>query len=199
MANQLDFYFDFRSPYSYLAFTQLGSLSARANLLPISVLDVMKIVGNSPTSVTCGAKGSYVRRDLARWARHYGVPIRPRADMATIDGKMLLRAVLVSETIGALQLTVETLFFGVWRDAADLSVEGCRKLFRNAGLPADAILALVDDQSIVDGLRSRGQRAADRGVFGAPTFFVGEEMYFGNDRLDFVRNRLTAEPLAAVT
>src|SRR5882672_3057266 len=106
MANQLDFYFDFRSPYSYLAFTQLGSLPARANLLPISVLDVMKIVGNTPTSVTCGAKGSYVKRDLARWARHYGVPIKPRADMAKIDGKMLLRTVLVSETIGALQLIV---------------------------------------------------------------------------------------------
>lgn len=199
MATQLDFYFDFRSPYSYLAFTQLGSLPARANLRPISVLEVMKMVGNTPTSVTCGAKGRYVKRDLARWARQYGVPISPRADMARIDGKMLLRAALASETIGALQPTVEALFFGFWRDAADMSVEGCRKLFRNAGLPADAILALVDDQSTVDALKSSDQLAADRGVFGAPTFFVGEEMYFGNDRLDFVRRRLTSEPLAAVT
>ena len=50
MAKQLDFYFDFRSPCSYLAFTQLGTLPARANLLPISVLDVMKMVGNTPTN-----------------------------------------------------------------------------------------------------------------------------------------------------
>jgi len=193
MANQLDFYFDFRSPYSYLAFTQLGSLPVRANLLPISVLDVMKIVGNTPTTVTCGVKGRYAKRDLQRWARHYDVPIAPRSDIAKIDGKMLLRAVLASESVGVLQSTVETLFFAFWRDAADLSVEGCRKLLRNAGLPADAILALVDDQSTVDALKHSDQRAADRGVFGAPTFFVGEDMYFGNDRLDFVRSRLAAE------
>src|SRR5713226_6233634 len=116
MADQLDFYFDFRSPYSYLAFTQLGSLPVRANLTPISVLDVMKLVGNTPTTVTCEAKGRYARHDLGRWARHYRVPMAPRSDFAKIDGKMLLRAVLASESVGALQPAVETLFFAFWRD-----------------------------------------------------------------------------------
>jgi 2-hydroxychromene-2-carboxylate isomerase len=68
MAGQLDCFF-FRSPYSYLALTQFGSLPARTNLLPVSVLDVMKIVGNTPTTVTCRAKGRYVKRDLQRWAK----------------------------------------------------------------------------------------------------------------------------------
>jgi 2-hydroxychromene-2-carboxylate isomerase len=193
MADQLDFYFDFRSPYSYLAFTQLGSLPAPANLMPISVLDVMKLVGNTPTTVTCEAKGRYARRDLQRWARRYGVPVTPRSDVAKIDGKMLLRAVLASASVGALQTTVETLFFAFWRDAADLSAEGCRTLFRRAGLPADEILGLVNDQSTIDTLKRNDQRAAERGVFGTPTFFVGGDMYFGNDRLDFVRDRLAAE------
>jgi hypothetical protein len=69
--------------------------------------------------------------------------------MAEIDGKMLLRTALASESIGILRSAVETLFLGLWRDASDLSPEGCRRLLQEAGLPADWILALVDDPSIV--------------------------------------------------
>ena len=76
----IDFYFDFRSPYSYLAHSQLGSLGAGVNYRPMDVVAVMKQVGNTPTTVTCQAKGQYARADLQRWAKRYGLPLRPRKD-----------------------------------------------------------------------------------------------------------------------
>jgi 2-hydroxychromene-2-carboxylate isomerase len=101
----VDFYFDFRSPYSYLARSQIGRLGVTVRYRPMDVLAVMKQVGNTPTTVVCASKGKYAGADLARWSKRYGVPIRPRGDMMTIDARRLLRAVLVAEDMGLAQET----------------------------------------------------------------------------------------------
>jgi 2-hydroxychromene-2-carboxylate isomerase len=66
MSRTVEFFFDFVSPYSYLAYSQLDSLQADISLRPMHVLSVMKAVGNTPTTVTCAAKGRYAGADLAR-------------------------------------------------------------------------------------------------------------------------------------
>ena len=86
----VEFHFDYRSPYSYLAMTQTGDIDL--TLHPFDVIDVMKRVGNTPTTITCKAKGAYASVDLGRWARRYGVPMSPNPKMREIDGRRLLRA-----------------------------------------------------------------------------------------------------------
>jgi 2-hydroxychromene-2-carboxylate isomerase len=88
----VQFYFDYRSPYSYLAQSQLGDLALEIH--PFDVLDVMKRVNNTPTTITCAAKNRYAGADLGRWAARYGIPFAPNPQMRTLDGRRLLRATL---------------------------------------------------------------------------------------------------------
>lgn len=186
----IDFYFDFFSPYSYLASTQLASWPVQVNYIPMPVLEVMKIVNNVPTTIVCAAKRRYAQKDLQRWAADYGVKLTAHPDMKTISGQALLRLAVAAVSLGHGAPAIHALFAGLWRDSADLSTEGCEQLLRAAGLPADAIVTKADEEATLAALTRNAEAAAERGVFGAPTFVVGDDMYFGNDRLHFLRRRL---------
>jgi 2-hydroxychromene-2-carboxylate isomerase len=189
----VDFYFDFRSPYSYLAHSQIVPLGVMVRYRPMDVLAVMKQVGNVPTSVLCPTKGKYVGADLQRWARRYGAPIRLRGDMGMIDARRLLRAVLVAEDIGLGRETVGAIFAAFWATGAPLgTIDELARVLDAAGLTASDILAGVDDEARDMALTDASREAANRGVFGAPTFLADGEMFFGNDRLDFLREHLEA-------
>lgn len=186
------FYFDYRSPYSYLALTQMGDLEM--TLHPFDVLDVMKRVGNSPTTIICKAKGAYAGKDLARWAGKYGVPLSQNPKMRELDGRRLARATLAIPEGPERRKAVEAMFKAMWVDhppldtAADIAA-----LFSAAGvtLPAD-YAAQVDCDEMEAALDAANAAAAERGVFGSPSFFVGDELFFGNDRLEFLREALAA-------
>src|SRR5471032_1427068 len=118
MTRTIKFYFDFLSPYSYLALTQLGDLAARhrANvaLTPISVLAVMKLTDNSPTTILSKAKGAYVMADVGRWARRYGVPVgRDRAQRQVDDPRLLAGAAIAGE-LGQIEPYTRAVFGAIW-------------------------------------------------------------------------------------
>ena len=77
MTQPIELFYDFRSPYSYMAYTQLIGMDVGVALRPMKILKVMELVGNVPTTITCKVKGRYARIDLARWAQRYGVPLNP--------------------------------------------------------------------------------------------------------------------------
>jgi len=184
------FHFDYRSPYSYLALTQTGDLDLA--LLPFDVIDVMKRVGNTPTTITCKVKGEYAAKDLGRWARRYGVPLSRNPAMREIDGRRLLRATLAIPDGPERRKTVEALFKAMWADPAPLgSPTEVAALLASAGVAGSAALAeRMDSDELEATLDTANAAAAERGVFGSPTFFVGDEMFFGNDRLEFMRDAL---------
>jgi 2-hydroxychromene-2-carboxylate isomerase len=189
----VDFYFDFRSPYSYLARSQIEPLGVSVRYRPMDVLAVMKQVGNTPTTVLCASKGKYARVDLARWSKRYQVPIRPRSDMMTIDARRLLRVVLAAEDKGLAQQTVTAIFAAFWGTGAPLStLDDLARVLDAAGLRASDLLDGVDDGARDVALTDASREAADRGVFGAPTFVADGEIFFGNDRLDFLVEHLEA-------
>ena len=97
MTQKIEFFYDFRSPYSYLAYTQLREMDVDIVLRPMQVLKVMEKVGNVPTTITCAAKGRYARIDLARGAKRYGITINP-SNMRDNDGDACSRAVLAAPT-----------------------------------------------------------------------------------------------------
>lgn len=98
----LEYFFDYRSPYGYLAHTQLRALSASVRLAPFDLADLMKRVDNVPTSVVCKPKNRYVQQDLQRWAGAYGVPLVRHPDAARLDGRRLLRATLAAGRQGVM-------------------------------------------------------------------------------------------------
>lgn len=191
----IEFYFDFGSPAAYLAATQLPKLAADtgAGLVwkPMLLGGVFQATGNhSPAEIK--PKGPYMTTDLKRFARRYGVPFAHNPHFP-INTLLLMRGAT------ALQLQqperfgdyVKAVYAAMWVDGRDMNDPAkVGAVLQAAGFDAAAVLAMASAQATKDRLKAVTQEAVDRGVFGAPTMFVDGEMFWGQDRLDFVREAL---------
>lgn len=197
MPKTIDFYFDFGSPAAYLAHTQLPKISAETGAQivykPMLLGGVFQATGNRPPIVVV-PKGSYVFTDFLRFAKRYGVPLVRNANFPIITTTLMRGAV-------ALQMKndprfadyMDVVYKAIWIDDANMNdpaVVGA-VLTRN-GFDAAALLAATQEQPVKDELKKLTEAAVARGIFGAPTMFVGDEMFWGQDRLDFVREALLA-------
>ena len=194
MTRSVELFYDFRSPYSYLAFTQLRDMGVDLVLRPMMLLKLMEAVGNVPTTLTCAAKGRYARTDLARWAQRYGFALNP-SDMRANDGDACSRAVLAAASPAeAIEITL-ALYRACWSEGKTLAAKDdilavIAAAATGINVDADAIAARIDAPETIAQLEANTREAAERGVFGSPTIFVGDAMFFGNDRLEFVREHL---------
>ena len=195
MTRTVEFYFDFPSPYSYLAHTQLPKIAADhgATLVyrPFRILELMTIVGNRPTTIECRNKGKYAGADLQRWTKRYNVEFSRSPYAKSLDFAELDRGALVAIEDGRGAEYVTAVFAAIWGRPADLSQRSVLiDTLERAGLDASASVERANTEAIVARLDAETKAAAERGVFGAPTMFVGDQMFFGNDRLDFVAEAL---------
>lgn len=187
------FYFDFSSPYSYLAATQLPEMGARTGAKieyrPFVLAAVFKATTNDmPAKVP--AKGAYMLKDLERWAEFYGVRFKFSSHFPANTIKAM-RLVLVAEDHGCAEPVAQGLFRAMWAEDRDLNdpvVLG--DIAEKAGMDPQAALAAIETPAIKDRLRAHTDAAIAKGAFGAPALFVGDELFFGNDRLDFVERAL---------
>ena len=190
MTQKIEFFYDFRSPYSYLAYTQLREMDVDIVLRPMQVLKVMEKVGNVPTTITCAAKGRYARIDLARWAKRYGITINP-SNMRDNDGDACSRAALAAPTPEDAAAITLALYRACWSEGKTLATtDDILGVIAAAGVDPAPVAARIDAPDVVAQLGVNTDEAAERGVFGSPTIVVGEAMFFGNDRLDFLREEL---------
>ena len=186
-----DFFYDLGSPYSYLASTQLEGMESRggvaARLLPITLGGLRKTTGHQ---MPPPAQLKYMSEDTARWAKQYGVPMQiPQVFPAsTIKA---LRAALAADRLGKQREAMRALFHTYWGEGNDLSDPAViERALSGAGLDGAALVKATDEDEIKDLLKRNTSLAIDRGVFGVPTFFVGERSFWGNDRLHFVEAEL---------
>lgn len=198
----IEFFFDFGSPTTYLAHTQLPRIAAEtgAQLVyrPMLLGGVFKATGNaSPVSVP--AKGRWMADDITRWAQRYGVPFafNPHFPINTLT--LMRGAVGLQRRQPALFTRyVDRVFNAMWAQPRDLGqpaeVAAALAPLGAEGLTPESFMALVGDAEVKATLISNTEEAVARGVFGAPTCFVGQAMFFGQDRLDFVREALLAQP-----
>lgn len=195
MNKTVELFFDVGSPASYLAWTQLPDLCHRAGATlvyrPMLLGGVFQATGNvSPATVA--AKGRYMNADLARFARRYGVTFRMNPHFP-INTLTLMRAAAAVQlrTPQRLAEYVDAVFKAIWIDGLNLNdpVVAAQAL-ANAGFDPVQVLGWAGEAEVKAALRANTEEAVARGVFGAPTMFVGGEMFFGQDRLDFVREAL---------
>ena len=190
MTQPIELFYDFRSPYSYLAFTQLREMDVDIALRPMKILKVMEKVGNVPTTITCAAKGRYARATWRRWAQRYGVTLNP-SNMRENDGDACSRAVLAANSSADAEAITLVLYRACWSEGNTLATtDDILAVIAAAGIDAAPIAERIDTPEVVAQLDANTDEAAERGVFGSPTIFVGDTMFFGNDRLDFVREEL---------
>jgi 2-hydroxychromene-2-carboxylate isomerase len=188
---QVDFFFDLSSPYSYLAATQLQKLGERTGAdvvwKPMVLGAVFKAVGNEmPARVP--SKGRWMGRDLERWAEHYGVPFRFSSHFPT-NAIKAMRLVLVDDK-RAVDVALAA-FRAMWAEDRDITRDDeLRRIAEMGGLDPATALTAIENPAVKERLRANTDEAVARGAFGAPTFLVGEELFWGNDRLHFVEKAL---------
>jgi 2-hydroxychromene-2-carboxylate isomerase len=193
MTKTIEFWFDFGSPTTYLAHTQLPRLAREtgAQLIykPMLLGGVFKATGNaSPVSVP--AKGRWMNGDIARWASRYGVPFvfNPHFPVNTLTLMRGAVGLQMRQSAEVFTRYVDAVFDAMWVQPRNLGEAGeVAAVLAKAGVNGEAFAALVADPEVKAALVAQTEQAVARGVFGAPTCFVGDEMFFGQDRLEFVR------------
>ncbi|MFP6850569.1 MAG: 2-hydroxychromene-2-carboxylate isomerase [Pseudomonas sp.] len=193
MNKTVEFFFDFGSPASYLAWTQLPQIVHKAGAQlawrPMLLGGVFKATGNQ-SPVMIPSKGRWMLQDLARCASRYGVPMafNPHFPINTLT---LMRGAAGYANSDRFEHYVKTIFEALWVQQKNLGkAEVVAEVLSAAGFELAEFERLVSDEAVKDRLKSTTEEAIKRGVFGAPTFFIGDEMHFGQDRLDFVAEAL---------
>lgn len=197
MPKTVEFFFDVGSPAAYLAWTQLPALArdtgATIAYKPFLLGGVFQATGNrSPMEVP--AKGRYLQADLERFARRYGVPFRHNPHFP-INTLMLMRGALGLQMRAPqrMQAYVDAVVRAIWVDGRNMNDPATvAAVLQQAGFAPEELLALAADPQVKEQLKVVTQEAVDCGVFGAPTFFVDGTLYWGQDRLDFVKEALQA-------
>jgi 2-hydroxychromene-2-carboxylate isomerase len=195
MAKALEFLFDVGSPASYIAWKRVPEVAARTGATvayrPFLLGGVFKATGNhSPAEIP--AKGRWTSVDLDRFARRYGVPFA-RNPFFPINTLHLMRGAAGLQDDPRFMAYLDAVFEAMWRDPKNLGdpAEMVPVLAR-AGVGGEEFRALIERDDVKARLKATTEDAVARGAFGAPTFFVGEEMFFGQDRLDWVEEALAS-------
>jgi 2-hydroxychromene-2-carboxylate isomerase len=192
---RLEFFFDYGSPYSYLANSRLPALAERTGVevsyRPMLLGGVFKATGNSsPVADPCEAKRAYGPLELKRWIAYLGVPFSGNPHFP-INTLLLMRTAVASQQAGVFEPFHRAVYPAFWALGENLGEpEVVTRVVEKAGLDARTLLEAAGDADVKAELRATTEEAVARGAFGAPTFFVEDEMFFGNDRLDFVERAL---------
>ena len=190
------FLFDVGSPTAYLAWKRMPGIAERTGAtvqhVPILLGGIFKSTGNAPPG-TIAAKGRWMNDDMAIWARRDGTVLTMNPKFP-INTTAMMRGCVAAQRRGEFQAYTDAVFDGMWRDARDMGDPSVLAgVITAAGLDAAAYAAAIEDQAVKDELRANTEGAVAAGVFGAPSFFVGERLFFGQDRTHFVEMALKGE------
>ena len=189
---QIEFFFDIASTYSYLASTQIDALGERVGVpvrwRPMLLGGVLKATHNrAPIEVP--AKARYMLTDLHDWAQLYGIELRFPTQFP--PNALPIQRVLSAVAEADVAVLAKVLFNAYWTQQQNLSdLAVLAHVIHAAGFPSVELLARAQDQDTKDRLRATTDEAVTRGAFGAPTFFVGDRMFWGNDRLPLLERYL---------
>jgi 2-hydroxychromene-2-carboxylate isomerase len=186
MSTQVEFFYDVVSPYSYMAATQIEAIAADCDAhvvwRPMLLGGLFNAVGNQAPALL-PPRGRYLFKDLARWGAHYGVPVRMPTPFPTRTlTAMRALVAMAPEERPEPSLALFRAYWAEGRDIGDDTVV--------AEIIGEAAVARAADPEVKKALIDATVEAESRGAFGAPTFYVGDEMYFGNDRLPFLEQEL---------
>ena len=192
----VDFYFDIGSPAAYLAWTQMPKVTAETgatvNAIPFLLGGVFKATGNA-SPVTIPAKGKWLTGDLALWAHEYGLPALNMPPVFPVNTLPFMRAAVAMQMKEPTRFAplVDALYAGMFRDGLDMTdLQVVGGVLAKAGFDPMAVMALTNEPEVKAKLVANTEEAVRRGAFGAPTFFVGDQLFWGQDRLGFVRRAL---------
>jgi len=193
MGKKVEFYYDFSSPYTYIASTRIEKIcednGAELEWKPFLLGGVFNEIGSTP-ALQIDNKFNYIRNDTIDSAKHYGVDFT-FPEFFPLNSVRSMRGAFAAQEKGKLVEYNHEMFRLYWTQGVDLSkAEILGGAVSRIGIEAEWFVNRIAEQEIKDKLRDETNIAIERGVFGAPTIFIGEKMFWGNDRLDFVDDYL---------
>ena len=193
--NKIEFCFDFGSPTAYFAWNMLRRLKETCGTEivwhPMLLGGVFKATGNvSPVSIS--AKAVFMNADLNRFAGKYGIDYTFNSHFP-INTLVLMRGAAGLLNDDRFDTYVTAVYEAIWKDNQNMGeMDVAGKVLVDAGFDPAEFMAMVSDDAVKETLKSLTEDAVQRGVFGAPTMFVGDDMYFGQDRMHFVAEAVGA-------
>ena len=197
VSNSFEFLFDFGGPNSYLAHKVLPELcketGATATYVPILLGGLFKITNNQAPMMRYAetpAKRDYEMLEFNRFVKAHNIPFRMNPNFP-INSLLLMRGAVAAQHLGCFMPYVEAIMAAMWEDGANTGDPAVVKdVLDKAGFDSAALLAKAEDADVKAQLVSNTEKAAERGAFGVPTFFVGDEMFWGKERLGQVAEAL---------
>ena len=195
MTKTIDFYFEFASPYGYLASLEVDDLAAkfgcRVNWRPFMLGAIFKVTNSAPM-MTIPIKGDYMYRDVARCAKLMGVPLT-KPDVAPMNSLAAMRVFywLLDQDTGAAVAFAKAIYHAYWGAGRDMSpVDAVLAVVSDLGVDTSAARVATQDAAVKERLKRETQLAIDRGAFGSPFIFVDDEGYWGHDRMHHIEHHL---------
>ncbi len=195
---RFEFHFDFGSPNAYFCHKVLPDLTARTGVaciyVPVLLGGVFKLTNNkSPMEQFQGIrnKNEYSQLETTRFIARHGLSAYRRNPHFPVNTVQIMRGAVLAEHMGRLDEYVDAVYGHMWEESKKMDdPEIISAALDQSGFDGAAILAGIQEQSVKDELLNNTQASVERGTFGSPTFFVGDEMFFGKDRLEAVEEEI---------
>ena len=195
---QVEFHFDFGSPNAYLSHRVIPKIEQRTGTafryVPVLLGGVFKATNNvSPMVALEGIKNKseYAQLETQRFLRKHGINNYRRNPFFPINTLQLMRGAVAAEQLGCSDAYIDAVYHAIWVDGLDMgNPDVVAESLQDTSIPIEQIQEACNDPGIKQQLISNTQDSVARGNFGSPTFFVGEEMFFGKDKLDDVEEEI---------
>ncbi len=187
----LDFYYDFGSPNAYFAWKTLQDVSERTGLEvlmhPVLIGGIFKSTNNQPPWQAFGnvpSKMKYMQLEMQRFIKDHELTAFKFNSAFPVNTLLAMRGAIAAQQAGVHDIYYPAVFNAIWEDDKDISQpETLAEVLTQAGMDGGALVATTQTPEVKQGLMDATQACVDRGAFGLPTFFLGDEMYFGKDRI----------------
>ena len=197
----VQFLFDFGSPNAYLCHKVLPQMVARTGVaidyVPVLLGGLFKLANNrSPAEAFADIpnKRAYDALETRRFVAAHGLTAYRFNSFFPVNTLLLMRGAVAAQRLGCFAPYVDAAYAAMWEQSLDMADPlVVAQVLDTAGLPADAILAATQDAGVKQQLLANTEAAFARGAFGSPTFFVGDEIFFGKDRLQQVEDEIGAQ------
>jgi 2-hydroxychromene-2-carboxylate isomerase len=203
MTMKPEFHFDFGSPNAYLSHRVLPQIEQRTGVrfqyVPVLLGGLFKLASNrSPAEAYAGIpkKQAYEMLELRRFVQRHGLTKFKRNPHFPVNTLKVMRGACAAQQLGCFEGYVEAVYAAMWEQGLNMSEDTViQGVLEAAGIDATTLLAAAQDAEVKARLLDNTQRSYDRGAFGSPSFFVGEELFFGKDRLRDVEEEIARQKL----
>jgi 2-hydroxychromene-2-carboxylate isomerase len=197
----VEFHFDFGSPNAYLAHRVIPAIEKRSGVrfryVPVLLGGVFKATGNVSPAVSLRGiknKGEYASLEMRRFLARHSITRYAPNPFFPVNTLQIMRGAVAAQRVGCFERYVDEVYGHMWAEPKKMDDPAViRAALVESGLPADLLLACAADPDVKQELLANTEASVARGVFGSPSFFVGEELFFGKDRLREVEEEIEAQ------